>query len=119
MSLSLLTKLRPSSRVDPVVEPEADLTAGAMPIAEVQYRQRAKVAGRVRSMRVQPWAGVATLECTVVDETGGLVVVFLGRRKVAGIRCGTRLVAEGMVGAHDRKLAILNPDYEIVADVHE
>jgi RecG-like helicase len=117
--MSLLTKLRRRDDTGDAmrgIEAEVDLATGAIPIAEVQYRQRAKVAGRVRSVRVQPWAGVATLECTVVDASGGLVVVFLGRREVAGVRCGSRLVAEGMVGVHDRKLAILNPDYEILTE---
>jgi hypothetical protein len=58
---------------------------------------------------------VATLECTLVDETGGLLVVFLGRKQVAGIAPGTRLVVGGMVGDHNGRLAILNPDYRILA----
>jgi len=74
------------------------------------------VQGRVRSLRIQPWAGVATLEATLVDDTGGVTVVFLGRREVPGIHCGSRLVVEGMAGAHRGRLAILNPDYELVAD---
>jgi hypothetical protein len=48
-----------------------------------------------------------------MDPTGGVVVVFLGRREVAGIHCGTHLVVEGMVGEHGGRLAILNPEYEI------
>jgi hypothetical protein len=85
---------------------------GATPIGATQWRQRTRVSGRVRSVRVQPWSGVATLECTLRDNTGGLVLVFLGRREVAGIRPGVHLSAEGMIGEHDGRLAILNPDYE-------
>ena len=92
---------------------------GAIPIAEVSYRQRARVAGRVRAMRVQPWSGVATLECTLVDRTGGLLVVFLGRKHVAGIAPGARIVVEGMVGDHNGRLAILNPRYRIIAGADE
>lgn len=92
---------------------------GATPIAEVHYRQRARVAGRIRSMRVQPWAGIATLECTLVDSTGGLLVVFLGRKAVAGIAPGAKLVVEGMVGDHGGRLAILNPGYRIIAGAED
>ncbi|HET6793367.1 MAG TPA: APC family permease, partial [Acidimicrobiales bacterium] len=46
------------------------MVEGATPIADLTYRQRARVAGRVRAMRVQPWSGVPTLECTLVDGTG-------------------------------------------------
>jgi len=37
----------------------------------VQYRQRAQVHGTVRAKRIQPLAGVPTLECVIADETGG------------------------------------------------
>jgi hypothetical protein len=86
-----------------------------IPIADVRWRHRARVRGRVRSLRIQPWAGVATLEATLVDDTAGITVVFLGRREVAGVHCGSRLVVEGMAGAHRGRLAILNPDYELLA----
>jgi hypothetical protein len=66
-------------------------------------------------MRIQPRAGVATLECTLVDATGGIVLVFLGRRHVAGIQCGTELAAEGMVGESGGRLALLNPEYWLLA----
>jgi hypothetical protein len=85
----------------------------AVPIGETHWRQRAKVSGRVRAVRVQPWSGVATLECTLRDSTGGLTLVFLGRREVAGIRPGVHMTAEGMIGEHNGRLAILNPVYEL------
>jgi RecG-like helicase len=105
-----------AARADEVAteDPWSVICRGTTPIADVRWRERARVAGRVRSVRVQPWAGVPTLECTLVDDTGGLWIVFLGRREVAGIGPGTRLVAEGRVGEHNRRLAILNPDYELM-----
>ena len=83
-------------------------------IAGVEWREAVHVSGRVRSIRVQPRADVPTLECVVDDGTAGLSVVFLGRRNVPGIRLGTTLDVEGRVGTHHGRLAILNPDYEIV-----
>ena len=54
--------------------------AGVTPIGDAQWRQRVKVAGRVKAMRIQPWADeVASLELTLADGTGGITVVFLGR----------------------------------------
>jgi hypothetical protein len=82
-------------------------------IADIRYRERCKVRGRVRSVRVRPWADSPTLEIVLVDDTGGITVVFLARRQIGGIRPGTVMSVEGMVGAHDRKLAILNPLYEL------
>jgi amino acid transporter len=91
------------------------LRAGATtPIASVQPRQRVRVAGRVKSVRVQPRAGTSNLECVLSDGTGGLLLVFQGRPKIAGIEPGARLVAEGMVGTWGRRPAMLNPSFELV-----
>lgn len=81
------------------------------PIGSVRWRDRVAVTGQVRSIRVRPWGDAPTMECRLVDETGAISIVFLGRRKVGGIRLGTRMTAEGMAGAHQRRLAILNPTY--------
>ena len=88
---------------------------GTVPVAEVAWRHRSRVTGRVRSIRVQPWGGVPTLECTLVDDTGGLLVIFLGRRAIAGIVPGRHMIVEGMVGAHHGSVAMLNPDYQLLA----
>ena len=85
-----------------------------IPIAEVRWRERARVKGRVRSLRVQPWAGTPTVECVVIDDTGGLIVVFLGRRWIAGIQPGTVLTVEGMIGEHNGRPAMINPDFELL-----
>ena len=82
-------------------------------IGEVEWRQAVHVTGRVRSMRVRPRADVPTLECILDDGSGGLSIVFLGRREVPGIRLGTTLTVKGRVGIHHGRLAIMNPDYEL------
>ena len=88
---------------------------GAAEISSLEWRQRAKVAGRIRSVRVQTGPGAQNLECTISDGTGTLMLVFQGRPTIPGIEPGTRVVVEGMVGSWHHEMAILNPDYEIVA----
>jgi RecG-like helicase len=89
-------------------------TVPTTPMGHVRWRNRARIEGTIRSLRVQPWAEVASLECVVVDETGGILLVFLGRRKVAGVDLGRRVAAEGMVGESRGYLAMLNPDIELL-----
>jgi len=84
-----------------------------IPIADVEYRRPARLRGRVRSLRVRPWADSPTLELVLVDGTGGISVVFLARRRLGGVHPGTVMTVEGMVGVHDRRLAIINPVYEL------
>ena len=112
-------KSKASASVD--VESMADGTAamvpaadGSVPIGSVEHRQRVIVSGRVRALRVQPWAGVPALECTLADDSGGISVVFLGRREVPGINVGAKIRAQGVVGEHQGRLAMLNPAYEFL-----
>ena len=88
---------------------------GRSQIANIQWREHVRIAGRVRSIRVQPLGGVPALECMVYDGTGAIAIVFLGRRRVAGIDVGTQLIAEGRVADHHGRLAILNPKYQLIA----
>jgi hypothetical protein len=92
---------------------DAPLPADRVAIADISFRQRAKVVGKVYSMRVQPWSGVAALELSVVDDTGALTIVFFGRRRLSGVATGSRLIVEGVVGEHRGVMAMLNPAYEI------
>ncbi|HLH46951.1 MAG TPA: amino acid permease, partial [Acidimicrobiales bacterium] len=87
---------------------------GTVPIGSLRHRQRARVAGRVRAVSMQPLSGVPTFECTLVDGSGALTVVFLGRQQVTGIQPGTKLLVEGAVGSHRGQLAMLNPLWEII-----
>src|SRR5262249_50078106 len=70
---------------------------GTVPISSLQPRQRAKVTGRVRSLTVQPWGNVPTLQVQLVDDQGKLVVAFLGRRQIAGLGPGSRIIVDGTV----------------------
>jgi len=88
---------------------------GTIPIGEAQWRTRVRVVGKIRSVRVQPRAGTANLECVLADDTGKLLVVFQGRRRIPGVQPGARVVVEGMVGDWGHHQAILNPDYELIA----
>ena len=88
---------------------------GVIPIADVRWRDHVKVAGKVRAMRIQPWAEkVASLELTLGDSTGGVTVVFLGRREIGGVKLGAHMVVEGRVSEARNLLTILNPSYELL-----
>ncbi len=97
---------------DEVLAPKV---AGTIPIVDATWRARVRVAGRVKAVRVPTRAATANMEATLVDATGAILLVFQGRRRVPGIQQGARLVAQGTVGAWEGRLAILNPDYELVA----
>jgi amino acid transporter len=86
---------------------------GTTPISSVQWRQHVRVHGRVQAQRVEPLGGSPSLECTLVDDTGGVSVVFFGRRAIPGVEIGAVMTVEGMAIDHHGRLAIVNPLYEL------
>lgn len=95
--------------------PPRDDTDGVTPIGEVRWRDRVRVRGTVEVLRVAPRRDVPTLECVLDDGTGSLLAVFLGRRELGGVRPGARVEVTGTAGVHKDRLAILNPDYRLLA----
>jgi amino acid transporter len=86
---------------------------GALPVGDIQWRQRGRIAGRITSVEVQPWRGAQVLSCTLTDRTGSMTLVFT-RRDVPGVETGAQLIAEGTVGEHEGRLAMLNPLHEVL-----
>jgi amino acid transporter len=85
-----------------------------VPIDQVAYRERAVVEGRVRSVRISPISGSPALMAELCDSTGGVTLVFYGRRSIAGLEPGTPMRAEGVLGQHNGHLAMANPTYELL-----
>jgi len=83
-------------------------------IQNATHRQNAVVEGRIRSVQVSPISGSPALRCELVDETGGVTLLFYGRRSIAGIEPGVRLRAEGRIGTYKGHLAIANPLYDLL-----
>ncbi len=111
----------PVAREDDVAKEEEEIDRevlasvdGTTPIESLRPRQRARVAGRVRSVTVQPWGNVPTLQVQLTDDHGKLVVAFLGRRQIAGLGPGSRIVVDGTVTDRRGRLVMINPDYEFL-----
>lgn len=90
-------------------------TLDGVPLDELAPRQRARIAGEVRAVRIVPRADADALEAIVSDGRGSVTAVFLGRRHLAGVTPGRRLVLEGMVTDDGDQLAVFNPVYELLA----
>jgi RecJ-like exonuclease len=82
-------------------------------IGEVQRGTVATVTGRISSVVYTPTENVPTLEAELFDGTAAIDLVWLGRRRIAGIEPGRRIKASGRVGLHEGRLAIYNPFYEL------
>ncbi len=89
---------------------------GVTAIGDAKAREEITVAGEISSLRIVPRAGTPSLEATVNDGSGSIVVVWTGRRHIPGVAPGKRLVLSGRgtpQGAGGR-LTVFNPRYELL-----
>ena len=86
---------------------------GATPIADLADRAEASVCGAVRSVTLRPRVNVPALVVELYDGSKTLNLVWLGRRRIAGIVPGTSLTAHGRVTYKHGIPTIFNPAYEI------
>lgn len=88
-----------------------------IPIADLAPRELGTVVGEVTSVRLVPQSnGSPWLEATISDGTSALVAMWTGRKRIAGVRPGARIVLTGR-GAQQRsgtRLVITNPRYELL-----
>ncbi len=81
----------------------------------IRMRQQAQLSGVIRSVVLRPHQGVPALEAELYDGSGVVRLVWLGRRKIAGIEPGRRLRVEGFASAVGGRPTMFNPRYELRA----
>ncbi len=94
---------------------EASRQSGCAAIGSLPDRRRAQVSGVVRSVTLRPREGVPAFAAELFDGTGSLDLVWLGRRRIAGIEPGARLRVEGLVSTSGGRPTVFNPRYELRA----
>jgi hypothetical protein len=88
---------------------------GADAIADVKLGNITSHTGKIRSLVFRPENKVPALEAEIFDGTGFIVVIWLGRRKIAGIKPGISISVSGRLVTVDEKLTMYNPKYSIIA----
>jgi hypothetical protein len=86
---------------------------GATPIKACAARRRACVAGTLRTVTLRPRGGAPALEAELYDGSDVIDLVWLGRRRIAGIEPGRLVRAEGLVSFQDGRKVMFNPRYEL------
>lgn len=86
---------------------------GTTLIRNAQPRTRVRVSGVLQAVTYRPAAQTPVLVGRLYDGTGSIELIWLGRHKIAGIKPGVHLSAEGTVVPGKARPAIYNPIYEI------
>jgi RecG-like helicase len=87
--------------------------AGCTPIRQCHDREVVTVTGTLRAVTLRPRAGVPALEAQLFDGSAVLDVVWLGRRSIAGIEPGRKIIASGRVALNRGRPVLFNPKYEL------
>lgn len=86
---------------------------GATPVVRCGNRQVVVIYGVLRTVTLRPRAGTPTLEAQLFDGSGTVDLVWLGRRRIAGIEPGRQLIVRGRLTIYDGRRTIFNPEYEL------
>jgi hypothetical protein len=86
---------------------------GAQRACDCQSGEEVTVLGRLRSVELRPRDAVATLEAELYDGTDGVMLIWLGRRRIPGIEPGRTLKARGRIAVRDGRKVLYNPYYEL------
>ena len=112
--MSLLHRLTASTHRLDAAELESEVEQAAVRQAQGRRARRDDRGRRAAALgRYTPTANVPVLEAELFDGSAAIQLVWLGRRRIAGIEPGRKLLARGRVGVHDGQLAIYNPWYEL------
>ncbi|MDQ4097750.1 MAG: OB-fold nucleic acid binding domain-containing protein [Actinomycetota bacterium] len=90
--------------------------ANCSSMGSVRPREEVSVVGEITTVRIVPRAGSPSLEATITDGTGSVVAAWTGRRRIAGIAPGKRLMINGRGApiAPGGRLLFFNPRYELL-----
>lgn len=112
--LSFLHRLTAEASDLDAAELQSDVArCSASPLYSLCRGEVATVTGRLRAVVYTPRENAPTLQAELFDGSASIDLVWLGRRRVAGIEPGRTIMARGRVGDHDGRLAIYNPWYEL------
>lgn len=111
--MALLRRARLRSRAERrVVEPAQPECES---IAACRDRAVVTVQGELQSVTLRPVDGVLALEAELDDGTEKVTLVWLGRRRIAGISTGRTLTVHGRIGRRNHERVMFNPRYELDA----
>ncbi|MCR1781514.1 OB-fold nucleic acid binding domain-containing protein [Nocardioides carbamazepini] len=87
---------------------------GVICIGDAPDREPVRLRGTLRTVTLRPRGGVPALEAELYDGTGTVTVIWLGRRRIAGIGPGRALEVQGRVSIQDGHRTLYNPRYELL-----
>jgi len=89
---------------------------GSTLIEEIERGETIQVTGIVKTATIKPNTQLPAYEVEISDGSGSLIIIWQGRKHVAGIEPGTRLEVEGRITFLSGKPCLHNPVYKILSN---
>jgi hypothetical protein len=89
--------------------------SGSHRACDVTSGQLVNVTGRLRTVVYTPRTTLPTLEAELYDGSDMVRLVWLGRRRIAGIEPGRSITVRGRIAVRDGRKVLYNPHYELEA----
>ncbi|WP_156250686.1 OB-fold nucleic acid binding domain-containing protein [Pseudactinotalea terrae] len=119
MSRALKERLRRVFASTGELEADDELVEAALrgtdPVSRCRARERHSLSGVLRSVRYAARDARPELVAELYDGSGSVDLVWLGRREIAGIEPGRRLLVTGRLSEGDQHLVMYNPTYTLLA----
>ena len=93
-----------------------DVREPAAKVSALRPREAAVIEGRIRSVETSAISSNPALRAELVDDTGGVTLLFYGRRWIEGLEPGTRVRVRGRLGSHRGEMCLANPSYELLPE---
>ncbi|MDO4411871.1 OB-fold nucleic acid binding domain-containing protein [Cutibacterium sp.] len=94
----------------------SSINAGVSTIGAAKLRTRASLQGRIDVLTLNPRGTNRWLEAELRDGTGAVTLIWMGRRRIPGLRAGRRIKVEGMITEANGRRVIYNPRYTILPE---
>lgn len=108
-----LSKWASSDQMDARELKQDAVKEGCCPIVEAGDRQMVELKGSLRTVTLRPRGGVPAIEAELYDGSALITLVWLGRRRIAGIEAGRPIKVTGRIGVQDKMRVMFNPRYEL------
>ena len=82
-------------------------------ISNIVWRRKSTIEGTITSITSSSSESAPIMTAEVWDQTGGILLQFIGRRSIGGMTVGAEIKASGMVADENGMLVIRNPKFEL------
>lgn len=83
-------------------------------LARQPDRQKISVTGTLTQVARRRVGDVSSIEAELDDGSDALTLIWLGRRRIAGIHPGTRMTVNGRIGRKRGHRVLFNPGYVLL-----